>query len=112
MLSQSEMIVVFVPREKITQGSFTNGGDEPKFYDMVISVKCRSDEFFGNEEVKRGKPREREIQNWQESPNEGIERIQGPVKWQINVCRQGDLEQNMAYLYYYLKQRGVYEGIR
>ena len=71
MLSQSEMIVVFVPREQITQGSLTNGEDESKFFNMILFIKCRSDDAFGNKRVKRGKPREREIQNWQESPNEG-----------------------------------------
>ena len=39
---------------------------------MVLFIKCRRDEFFGNKEVKRGKPRERETQIWQGSLNERI----------------------------------------
>ena len=64
MLSQSAMTVVFVPREQITWGSLTNGEDESKFFNMILFIKCRSDDAFGNKRVKRGKPREREIQNW------------------------------------------------
>lgn len=29
---------------------------------MIYTVKCRSDDAFGNKRVKRGKPRERETQ--------------------------------------------------
>ena len=54
---------------------------------MEKSVKCRSDDVFGNKEVKRGKPREREIQNWQESSNKRNEWSQGPRNRQIDVCR-------------------------
>ena len=75
MLAQSAMAVVFVPREKITQGSYANGGDIPKSLDMELSIKCHSDDTFRKERVKRGKPRERETQIWQGSLNEGIERI-------------------------------------
>ena len=58
MLTQAEMLVVFVPREKITQGSLTNGGIFPKSIDMEKTIKCHSDDAFRKERVKRGKPRE------------------------------------------------------
>ena len=38
--------------------------NRPKWFSYGLTVKCRSDESFGNERVKRGKPRELETQNW------------------------------------------------
>lgn len=55
--------------------------------------------------MERGKPREREIQNWWESLDEGIERSQGPEM--VDKCLLPLMRiQNMAYLYLLLI-RGV-----
>lgn len=48
MLTQSEMIVVFVLDETISQGNFKlTAMNKPKSYDMVLVViKCHSDVAF------------------------------------------------------------------
>ncbi len=57
MLAQTEMFVVIVMMEKITSWMRENSLRQKcnLSFNMVILIKCHSDETFRNERVKRGK---------------------------------------------------------
>lgn len=70
------MTIVIVLGEKITQGSLlANGVNSLSHLIWWFHLKCRSDDAFRNERVKRGKPRKQETQILVGEPNKREIRI-------------------------------------
>lgn len=59
MLALPAMVVVIVHR--VTYGSFKLTASRWSF-GIILDIKCHSDDTFGNERVKRGKPHKQETQ--------------------------------------------------